>query len=152
MAEPRTDSLGDIIEAGDIVYSAVQGGGSEIGRVEKVHPSGRVTLKVKLRVPVYAYQRGAPGIPSKGHRAVRDEQGQYVLEIVRDRWGSREVVKYEEYDYLAKDYTLVGHEYQWIKKQGSEINMLILERASGETTQSFADAVNEDYDRDLSAE
>ena len=45
------DSVGQLIEVGDILLSASKTGNIKIGRVEKIFPSGHITLKFADRIP-----------------------------------------------------------------------------------------------------
>lgn len=120
------DALGVEIEVGDIVLSAAKGdyGKFKIGRVEGVFPSGRVTMKYRAKGYIYAYERGAPDIPQKSTRPKRDESGQYVYEVV----SSYRRMVFEEYEYMRKDYTVVGSKYYWVKEQAAENHIVVLRK------------------------
>jgi len=134
----RKDTLGVEVEKGDIVFSAPRhkySGSPEIGRVSGVFDSGRVTIQVPQKVSIYAYQRGAPEIEQTSYRYVTDEDAQ------PDRWG-RKPYKREQYTYMAKDYTVVGHEWKWVRKQAADITLIVL-RKNGEAKKALDELLAE---------
>ena len=151
------DKLGVEIEVGDLVVSAASKayGNFKIGRVEKVFPSGRVTMKYANKVNVYAYEEGAPDIPTKGTRAKRDENGRVVTADdsrgIKDYRGKPwRVAVREEYEYLQKDYTVVGHKWQWIREQAAENHILVLRKVGPEEgLNELHKRLNLDYDKEI---
>jgi hypothetical protein len=124
----RLDSFGVEVEVGDIVLSCPKhkwSGKPEVGRVSGVFDSGRVTIQLPSKVTIYAYERGAPDVEQESFRWVEDPDAE------RDRWGRRPY-KREPYKYMAKDYTVVGHEWKWIRKQAADITLIVLRKAGEE--------------------
>ena len=122
----RKDSFGVEVEVGDIVLSSPNhkySGKPEVGRVSGVFDSGRVTIQIPSKVTIYAYERGAPDVEKESYRHVEDK------DATPDRWGRRPY-KREAYTYMAKDYTVVGHEWKWLRKQASDLNIVILRKGS----------------------
>lgn len=120
----RKDSLGVEVEVGDIVFSAPRhkwSGDPEIGQVTGVFSSGRVTIKVPRKVTIYAYERGAPDIEKTSYRWVEDQSQP------ADRWGRRPMIK-EPYTHMTSDFTHVGHEWKWLKKQAADITLIVLRK------------------------
>lgn len=138
MAE-RKDGLGEVVEVGDIVASSAKGSGMmEIGRVEKVHPSGRVIMKYAQKVSIYAWEQGAPTIPRSGFRRT----GRYALNTL-----GHQQAEYEQYDYEVNDYTVVGHRWQWVKTQAADLALMVLVKAStGVTPEGLCGLKGMDYD------
>lgn len=124
----RKDSFGVEVEVGDIVLSCPKhkwSGRPEVGRVSGVFDSGRVTIQLPQKVPVYAYQEGAPDIEKESYRYVPDESEPL------DRWGRRPY-KREPYKYMAKDYTVLRNEWKWIRKQAADITLIVLRKGGEE--------------------
>lgn len=135
----RKDSLGIEVEVGDIVFSAPRhkwSSNPEVGQVVGVFDSGRVTIKVPVKVPVYAYQEGAPDIDQKTYRHVVDP------DMPRDHYGRRPY-KREEYTYKAKDYTVLRHEWKWVRKQAADITLIVLKK-NGSDLKSLAEVAGID--------
>lgn len=144
------DSFGVLIEVGDIIFSAPKGGKGHIARVEKIFPSGHVTIKWPHKVDIYAYERGAPKIPRKGTRVKVGEDGMYVREEPRLGYGGgyRPYV-YEEYEYEADDYTTVGHRWKWVKTECAWYARVILWKKDGTHLSAFSDGVTLDYNAEV---
>lgn len=122
----RLDSFGLEIEVGDIVLSSPRhkySGKPEVGRVTGVFDSGRVTIQLPEKVSIYAHERGAPDVERQGYRSVPN------LDVEPDRWGRRPY-RQETYTYAAKDCTVVDHKWKWIRKQASDLNIVILRKGS----------------------
>lgn len=120
----RKDVFGVEVEVGDIVLSCPKhkwSSGPEVGKVVGVFNSGRVTIQIPEKVPVYAYQEGAPDVETQGTRWVRDESA------VPDSWG-RKPYKTETYTYMRKDYTVVRTEWKWVRKQAADITLIVLKK------------------------
>ncbi len=120
----RVDVFGVEVEVGDIVLSTPKhkyAAGSEVGRVSGVFDSGRVTIQIPDKVTIYAYQRGAPDVQKESHRWVPDNDAE------PDRWGRRPY-KQEPYTYMSKDYTVVDHEWKWVRKQAADYNLIVLKK------------------------
>lgn len=134
----RTDSFGVEVEVGDIVLSCPKhkwSGKPEVGRVSGVFDSGRVTIQVPQKLPVYAYQEGAPDIEHTSHRWSVD------YDAPSDRWG-RKPYKQEPYTYMAKDYTVLRNEWKWIRKQAADITLIVL-RKHGEEEKGLEEILAE---------
>lgn len=153
----REDSFGIEVEVGDIVLSCPKhkwSGKPEVGRVSGVFDSGRVTIQVPEKRSIRAYERGAPEVEQISYRYVVDNDAK------PDRWG-RKPQKREQYTYMAKDYTVVDHEWKWIRKQAADITLIILRKgneAKGDLTEILAERVgfndltrnlNLDYDAEV---
>lgn len=134
----RKDALGVEVEVGDLCLSCPRGKYASkpfVGKVTNVSETGRVTLKSPLKVDIYAYQRGAPEIEKTGQRwgPVKDEQGNTVMEDYQTPYGKtykRAKYEYTPYTYMAKDYTVVAHEWTWVKSQGADINLFVLRKGN----------------------
>jgi hypothetical protein len=134
----RLDSFGVEVEVGDIVLSCPKhkwSGKPEVGRVSGVFDSGRVTIQIPSKVSIYAYQRGAPEIEQTSYRYVVDNDAD------ADRWG-RKPYKREAYTYMAKDYTVVDHEWKWVRKQAADITLIVL-RKEGEEKKDLSELLAE---------
>jgi len=121
----RKDTLGVEVEVGDIVFSAPRHKYSstpEIGRVSGVFDSGRVTIQVPSKVTIYAYMRGAPDVEKESYRWVYDDS------VEPDRWGRRPQ-KQVPYKHMVRDYTVVDHEWKWMRKQAADITLIVLRKA-----------------------
>lgn len=151
-----TDALGVTIEVGDIIMSASKGAVFKIGRVETVaEKSGRIGMKFAEKVSVFAYERGAPDIETKGTRVKRDEDGQAVYEdggppprpgyYQSYRQPHRNVV-YEEYTYFRKDYTKVDTRWRWKKEQAAWSSVLVLQKHDTAEVAELKKLLNLDYD------
>lgn len=132
------DKYGVEIEVGDIVVSAgsSQYGKMKTGPVRKLFPSGRVTMEYEFEAPVYAYQEGAPGIPTTGTRVKTDEFGRYLREPTKPGQYYSNYV-YEEYTYEARDYTVVGKKLYRQKEQAAERNIIVIRKADGSVPERF---------------
>jgi hypothetical protein len=134
----RKDSFGVEVEKGDIVLSCPKhkwSGNPEVGRVSGVFDSGRVTIQVPHKVTIYAYQRGAPDVERTSQRWVTDRDAE------PDKWGRRPY-KQESYTYMSKDYTVVGHEWKWVRKQAADITLIVL-RKEGEEKKDLSELLAE---------
>jgi hypothetical protein len=146
-----TDALGVTIEKGDIIMSASKGAVFKLGRVETVAAkSGRIGMKFAEQVNVFAYERGAPDIETKGTRVKRDENGAAVYKDggPPPRWshiGPRREVVYEEYTYFRKDYTKVDTRWRWKKEQAAWSSVLVLRKHAG-VLDELHNLMNLDYD------
>ncbi|UJQ86891.1 hypothetical protein SEA_TREAT_55 [Streptomyces phage Treat] len=132
-----------------------------VGKVTNVSKTGRVTLKSPLKVSIYAYQRGAPEIEKTGSRMTqaRDEQGNLIVEDY-EGWGGHKYKrpKYvmENCTYMTKDYTVVDHEWQWVKSQGADINLFVLRKGNTDVSNAedilgfglIRDGLSLDYETD----
>lgn len=137
----RKDSFGVEVEVGDIVLSCPKhkySGRPEVGRVSGVFESGRVTIKIPHKVAIYAYQRGAPDVETESYRYDRID-GEYIR---------------VPYTYMRKDYTVVDHEWKWVRKQAADLQLFVL-RKGGENVKDASDvlgfgellkAIDMDYD------
>lgn len=125
----RKDSFGVEVEVGDIILSSPRhkySGKPEVGRVSGVFDSGRVTIQIPEKVSIYAYQRGAPDVEKESYRYDRvDGQWQRV-----------------PYKYMSKDYTVVDVEWKWVRKQASDLNIVIL-RKGGEPRKGLEEILAE---------
>jgi len=151
----RKDIMGVEVEVGDICLSAPKHKWSSkpyVGKVTNVSDTGRVTLKHPAERNIYAYERGAPDKEQESYRWVPD------LDEPLDRWGLRPH-KREPYKYMQKDYTVVGTEWYWEKRQGADINLFVL-RKGGQDVKSIEDilatnllfkAIDLDYDTERPA-
>lgn len=149
-----TDALGVDIEVGDIIMSASKGAVFKIGRVETVaEKSGRVGMRFAEEIAVYACDRGAPDIETKGTRIKRDEQGRPVYKdggpppsnIYTTRQRFREV-EYEEYTYFRKDYTKVDTRWRWKKEQAAWSSVLVLQKHDAAEVAELKKLIQLDYD------
>lgn len=134
----RLDSFGIEVEVGDIVLSAPRhkySGKPEVGQVCGVFDSGRVTIKLPTRVAIYAYQRGAPDVEQVSYRYVYDNDAE------PNAWG-RKPQKRERYTYMAKDYTVVGQEWKWLRKQAADTTLVII-RKEGEEKKDLTELLAE---------
>jgi hypothetical protein len=150
------DKLGAEIELGDVVVYTVNikdGGGLTIGRIEKLHESGAITIKQRSSRGQYAYEVGAPEIPRTGTRAKRDADGQYVYEEYLTSWGSkRKQITYEEYEYMDKDYSRTGKTvYYWAKTViHIPSNVLVLRKANEFVDlEDLQEAITLDFDKEI---
>jgi len=150
-----TDALGVTIEVGDIIMSASKGAVFKIGRVETVAAkSGRIGMKFAEKVSVFAYERGAPDIETKGTRVKRDENGAAMYEDggpppstggYRYGYSSRRVA-YEEYTYFRKDYTKVDTRWRWKREQAAWSSVLVLRKHDWTGLGELHKLMNLDYD------
>jgi hypothetical protein len=132
------DKYGVEVEVGDIVVSSgsSQYGKMKVGPVRKLFPSGRVTMEYEYEANVYAYQEGAPDIPTEGERAKRDEFGNAVREYnLHGQYWAPYV--YEKYTYMAKDYTVVGKKLYRQREQAAERNIIVIRKADGSVPERF---------------
>ncbi|ATW69412.1 hypothetical protein SEA_OLICIOUS_55 [Streptomyces phage Olicious] len=160
----RKDALGVEVEVDDLCLSCPRGKYASkpfVGKVTNVSKTGRVTLKSPLKVSIYAYQRGAPEIEKTGSRMVqaRDEQGNLIVEDY-EGWGGHKYKrpKYvmENYTYMTKDYTVVDHEWRWVKSQGADINLFVLRKGNTDVSNAedilgfglIRDGLSLDYETD----
>jgi hypothetical protein len=149
-----TDALGVDIEVGDIIMSASKGAVFKIGRVETVAAkSGRIGMKFAEKVSVFAYERGAPDIETKGTRVKRDENGNAVYEdggppdtYNRFRLSSYRPYAYEDYTYFRKDYTKVDTRWRWKKEQAAWSSVLVLRKHDWTGLGELHKLMNLDYD------
>lgn len=124
----RTDSFGVEVEEGDIVLSCPKhkwSGKPEVGRVSGVFDSGRVTIKLPHKVSIYAYERGAPDVERESFGHVMD------MDAEPDKWGRRPYKRVAT-TYMTKDYTVVDHEWKWIRKQAADITLIVLRKGGEE--------------------
>lgn len=136
----RKDSFGVEVEKGDIVLSCPKhkwSGKPEVGRVSGVFDSGRVTIQVPRKTSIYAHERGAPDIKYMDRQPKRDSNFRYVTEpdpTGRRDWRGNvfQVTVYEEVERTRKDYTVVGHEWTWLRKQASDITLIVLQKGGDE--------------------
>lgn len=124
----RLDSFGVEVEVGDIVLSCPKhkwSGKPEVGRVSGVFDSGRVTIQLPQKIAIYAHERGAPDVERESYK------WEYDTDAEPDRWGRRPQ-KRVPYTYMAKDYTVVDHEWKWLRKQAADITLIVLRKAGEE--------------------
>lgn len=134
----RLDSFGVEVEVGDIILSSPRhkySGKPEVGRVSGVFDSGRVTIQVPSFRSIYAYERGAPDVEQESYK------WEYDMDAEPDRWGRRPQ-KRVPYKYMAKDYTIVDTTWYWLRKQASDLNIVIL-RKSGEPQKGLEEILAE---------
>lgn len=146
----RLDSFGVKVEVGDIVLSCPKhkwSGKPEVGRVSGVFDSGRVSIQIPSKVTIYAYQRGAPDVETQGQGfgVLVDEDGKEVMEEWTDYYGTKRTrPKYgmTPYTYMRHDYTVVGEEWKWVRKQAADITLIVL-RKHGEEKKGLEDILAE---------
>lgn len=134
----RKDSFGVEVEVGDIVLSCPKhkwSGKPEVGRVSGVFDSGRVTIQIPEKRSIYAFERGAPDVEAESYR------WEYDMDAEPDRWGRRPQ-KRVPYTYMRKDYTVVDHEWKWIRKQAADITLIVL-RKHGEEKKGLEEILAE---------
>lgn len=134
----RKDSFGVEVEVGDIVLSCPKhkwSGRPEVGRVSGVFDSGRVTIQIPEKRSIYAHERGAPDVEQQSYKWVYDEEAE------PDRWGRRPQ-KRVPYTYMAKDYTVVDHQWKWVRKQAADITLIVL-RKGGEEAKGLEEILAE---------
>lgn len=148
MSKPRTDSAGNLVERGDIVASFPKGGGMEIARVNNVFESGRVTGKVARVRNKYAHEEGAPDIKEmRAGRRLKPE----IANKPR-RWGqyySTDDYEDYEYEYIHKDYTVIGKVHYWTNKQLADIGLLVIRKHDGTKVVDLMAEVNRDWDAEV---
>lgn len=126
------------MEVGDIVLSCPKhkwSGKPEVGRVSGVFDSGRVSIQIPSKVTIYAYERGAPDVENETYKWEYDQSAE------PDRWGRRPQ-KLVPYKYMAKDYTVVDHEWKWMRKQAADITLIVL-RKGGEEAKGLEEILAE---------
>lgn len=136
----RKDSFGVEVEVGDIVLSCPKrkwSGRPEVGRVSGVFDSGRVTIQLPQKVPVYAYQEGAPDVEKESYRygPLTDDEGRLIYEEWTDFYGRKQTRPKQgriPYKYMAKDYTVLRNEWKWIRKQAADITLIVLRKGGEE--------------------
>lgn len=145
----RKDALGVEVEVGDIIFSSPKGGRGEVGKVVKVHDSGRITIKIPCKSTIYAFQRGAPKIEREGVRIKQESDGRYAYEeYVGPNGRTYRRTVYEKYTYMENDYTTVGHEWTWIKTQAADISILVLRKQKRPLSIALLNALAMDYETD----
>lgn len=159
----RKDVLGVEVEVGDLCLSAPKGKYSSkpyVGKVTNVAESGRVTLKHPLKRNIYAYERGAPDVEhtSSRYQHAKDENGNLLYEedTYYGRPQSRPKYEMVPYTYMRKDYTVVAHEWTWVKSQGADINLFVLRKGEQKVgdpedilgTNFIREALELDYETD----
>ena len=146
----RKDVFGVEVEVGDIVFSAPRhkySGSPSVGQVTGVFDSGRVTIKLPYKKSIYAYERGAPQVDVESYRygPELDENGQVVYEEWTDYYGrkqSRVKQTRQPYTYKSKDYTVVDHEWVWVKRQAADVTLIVL-RKGGSKLKEISDILDE---------
>lgn len=114
MSRKQTDALGQEILVGDILLSASKTGNIKIGRVEKIFPSGHITLKVAEKRNIFAYEEGAPKVMGKVYKALKNEDGTPKLVERQSYYGGvQKVQAYGYVDELVRDTTIVRKDWTW---------------------------------------
>lgn len=123
MSRKQTDGMGQDIREGDILLSASKTGNIKIGRVEKIFPSGHITLKYAVRRNIYAYEEGAPKIPGKEYRALKNEDGTPKMKDMGYKdWRTGLPAKSPEYGYvdcMVRDSTVIRKDWTWEKGEAA---------------------------------
>lgn len=136
---------------GDILLSASRTGNVKVGRVEKIHDSGYVTVKFAERVKIFAYERGAPDIEQTSNRIKRDEAGEPIRipdPSGRKTWRGEPfyTYEYEDYTYMRHDYTVVGHRYKWKQEEAAHYARFVVKSTADHPLFNLAQFLELDYD------
>jgi hypothetical protein len=147
----QTDALGQEIRVGDILLSASKTGNVKVGRVEKIHDSGYITVKFAERIRIFAYERGAPDIEQTSARTKTDEHGVPIrIEDPSGRkdWRGQPFYTYEreEYTYMRHDYTVVGHRYKWKQEEAAHYARFVVKSTADHPLFNLAQFLELDYD------
>lgn len=156
MAKAQTDALGQEIGVGDILLSASRAGNVKVGRVEKIHDSGYITVKFAERVKIFAYERGAPDIEQTSNRIKRDETGEPIRipdPSGRKTWRGEPfyTYEYEDYTYMRHDYTVVGHRYKWKQEEAAHYARFVVKSTADHPLFNLAQFLELDYDTEVPA-
>lgn len=143
----RFDDLGVKIEVGDIIFSSPKGGGGDVGRVEKISDTGRITIKIRRTRYVYACERGAPDIKYMSLDMKRDEFGYAVRVKNSDPYGQW-TYEYEEVERTRRDYSRVAKKDYWLKCQAAELSILVLAKGGIQTPSVLNEAIGQDFDQE----
>lgn len=147
------DSVGQLIEVGDILLSASKTGNIKIGRVEKIFPSGHITLKFADRRIIYAWMDGAPLVPGKEYRQLKNEDGTPKTEDGRWRASGRtggfeQVPVYGHVDAMVRDQTLVRREWYWRQGEAAHYSRFVIKSISDHPLFDLNKHLEMDYDAD----
>lgn len=153
MARVQKDALGQEIRVGDILLSASKTGNVKVGRVEKIHDSGYITVKFAERCKRYAYEDGAPDIPCQSRRTVRDDQGNAVMQDdprgIKDWRGNVwQVPVTEEYTAYRRDYTVVGTYWKWKQEEAAHYARFVVRSTADHPLFNLSQFLDMDYDAD----
>jgi hypothetical protein len=143
--------LGQEIRVGDVLLSASKTGNVKVGRVEKIHDSGYITVKFAERCNRYAYEDGAPDIEYESRRIKRDENGEAVT--IDDPRGLKDwrgkvwqVSVWEDYTATRKDYTVVGHYWKWKQEEAAHYARFVVKSTADHPLFNLAQFLELDYD------
>ena len=141
---------------GDILLSASKTGNVKVGRVEKIHDSGYITVKFAEKRNRYAYEDGAPDIAYQSRRTKRDDDGNAIMEDdprgIRDYRGKvwQRVVT-EEYTAYRKDYTVVGTYWAWKQEEAAHYARFVVRSTADHPLFNLSQFLDMDYDAERPA-
>lgn len=147
VAKVQKDALGQEIRVGDILLSASKTGNVKVGRVEKIHDSGYITVKFAEKRNVYAYEEGAPLVEGEVYQQLRDDDGNPIYESGKDYW-NREY-KRPKYGYvkkMVKDRTVVGKKWYWKQEEAAHYARFVVRSTSDHPIFNLSQFLDMDYD------
>lgn len=152
----QKDALGQEIRPGDILLSASKTGNVKVGRVEKVHDSGYITVKFAEKRNRYAYEDGAPDIEYQSTRCKRDIHGNAIMipdPSGRKDWRGQPFMTYvqEEYTATRKDYTVVGAYWTWRQGEAAHYARFVVKSTADHPLFNLAQFLDMDYDAERPA-
>lgn len=152
MSRKQTDGLGQEIREGDILLSASKTGNVKIGRVEKIHDSGHISLKVAEKRNIFAYEEGAPKVMGKVYKALKNEDGTPKL-IERKSYygGTTKVQEYGYVDELVRDTTIIRKDWTWKREEAAHYARFVVRSTADHPLFSLEQFLNLDYDAERPA-
>lgn len=147
------DGMGQEIRVGDILLSASKTGNIKIGRVERMFPSGRITIKYADKINIYAYEEGAPDIPYQSTRAKRDANGEVIYMDHPSGYKDWRGVPYkqavqEEYTAYKKDHTVVGRRWRWKQEEAAHYARFVVKSTEDHPLFNLDQFLGLDYEAD----
>lgn len=147
------DGVGQEIHVGDILLSASKTGNIKIGRVERIFPSGRITIKYAEKINIYAYERGAEDIPYQTTRAKRDANGDVVYmdhpSGHKDWRGvTYKVAVLEECTAYRRDYTVVDRRWRWKQEEAAHYARFVVKSTEDHPLFNLDQFLGLDYEAD----
>lgn len=134
---------------GDILLSASKTGNVKVGRVEKIHDSGYITVKFAEKRNIRAYERGAPKVPGKKYVALKNEDGTPKMKQQKDYYGGyRSVQEYGYVDCMENDWTVVGKEWRWKQEEAAHYARFVVQSTADHPLFDLHKFLNLDYDKE----
>jgi hypothetical protein len=150
----QKDALGQEIRVGDILLSASKTGNVKVGRVEKIHDSGYITVKFAEKRNVYAYEEGAPKVPGKVYRQLKNEDGTPKMREGGMDYYTRKPRMIPEYGYvdeMVRDTTVLRKDWFWKQEEAAHYARFVVRSTADHPLFNLSQFLDMDYDAERPA-